>query len=276
MSNPLPQARLQTPSSELSPATTASAALAETAAVQRSSVCEHAVPVSQESPLPRHVAIIMDGNGRWATGRGMPRLEGHRKGVEAAQRVVEAAYERGLDYLTLYSFSTENWRRPQAEVSGLMQLFRLYVENNLKKLHKNNVRIQMIGGRERLEKDIVKWVSHAEALTAGNTGLTLTIAFNYGSRQELLEAAQGLLGELERGEVCREKVGHEDFERHLQTASMPHPDLLIRTSGEQRFSNYLMWQSVDAVVRFTDVLWPDFGREALEESLDYFAQQRAR
>ncbi|MEM1140221.1 MAG: polyprenyl diphosphate synthase [Pseudomonadota bacterium] len=224
---------------------------------------------------PRHVAIIMDGNGRWAQKRHLPRLEGHRRGVETARRIVEAAYKRELGFLTLYSFSTENWRRPKAEVTGLMQLFRHYVESNLEELHRNNVRIRMIGWRDRVEPDIVRWVERAEDLTAKNTGMTLSIAFNYGSRQEIVEAGERIIEQAKAGLLDPHTISTETIKAHMLSTGLPDPDLLIRTSGEQRMSNYLLWQIVNAEIYITETLWPDFDAAGLELALDYFRQRRA-
>lgn len=233
-------------------------------------------PETERNSGPEHIAIIMDGNGRWATSRGLPRLEGHRRGVETTQRIVEAAVELEVGYLTLYSFSTENWRRPAAEVQGLMQLFRLYVESNLDRLHRGNVRVQMIGGRERVAKDILVWIDRASSLTRGNTGLTLTIAFNYGSRLEMLQAARAAIADAAAGRLGLDEITPEAIAQRLQSAALPNPDLLVRTSGELRLSNYLLWQLADRRMYFTETLWPDFDKADLEKAIVWWRAAEAR
>lgn len=226
---------------------------------------------------PAHIAIIMDGNGRWATARGLPRTIGHKKGVEAVRATVEAARELGVQYLTLYSFSTENWTRPQDEVSALMQLLRFYLRGEIAKLHRNGIRVRIIGERQRLSADIQALIENAESLTAGNTQMTLIIALSYGGRQELVEAARKIAVAVRDGELAAEAVTAELFASHLSTGDdIPDPDLMIRTSGEKRVSNFLLWQLAYAEMVFLDTLWPDFGRRDLEEAIQEYHRRDRR
>lgn len=226
-------------------------------------------------PAPAHVAIIMDGNGRWAQMRGLPRHEGHRRGLEALRRMVRHAGELGIRVLTVYSFSTENWRRPKAEVSFLMGLLRRFVENDLAELHEAGVRVRIIGSRDDLAPDLRALVERAESMTAGNTGLTLAVAFNYGSRDELTRMARRLAQDVAAGRVAPEAVDEEMLGARLDTGGLPDPDLVIRTSGESRISNFLLWQAAYAEFIFTPVLWPDFDRKALEDALaEYHRRER--
>jgi undecaprenyl diphosphate synthase len=228
-----------------------------------------------DGQTPRHVAIIMDGNGRWAQARGLPRTEGHRRGVEALRRTVRAASDLGISYLTIFSFSTENWRRPAMEVSFLIALFKRFVRNDLAELHAANVRVRMIGDRASTPSDIVELITQAEELTRGNTALTLVIAFNYGSRDEVVRATNRLIAaRLASGDTG--PVTSDDLSMHLDTSDMPDPDLVIRTSGELRLSNFLMWQSAYAEFVFTPVLWPDFDHQALEAAIDEFRMRDRR
>ena len=225
--------------------------------------------------LPRHIGIIMDGNGRWASARGLPRMEGHRRGVEAVRRTVRAALETGIEVLTIYSFSTENWSRPVEEVSFLMSLLRRFIRNDLAELHSNGVRVRVIGAREGIEPDIIALLSEAEELTKDNSRLTLVIAFNYGSRQEIAVAMQDLAGRVARGELKAEAITPELISKSLQTADLPDPDLIIRTSGEQRLSNFLMWQAAYAEFVFLPMHWPDFDRAAFDQALsEYLGRER--
>ena len=226
-------------------------------------------------PAPAHVAIIMDGNGRWAQMRGLPRQEGHRRGLEALRRVVRHAGELGIRVLTVYSFSTENWRRPKAEVTFLMGLLRRFVENDLAELHEAGVRVRIIGSRDDLAPDLRALVERAESMTAGNAGLTLAVAFNYGSRDELTRVARRLAEDVAAGRVAPEAVDEEMLGARLDTGGLPDPDLVIRTSGESRVSNFLLWQAAYAEFIFTPVLWPDFDRKALEDALaEYHRRER--
>ena len=228
------------------------------------------VPAADLVMGPPHVAIIMDGNGRWAASRGLPRLEGHRRGVEALRRTVRAAIELGIAYLTIYSFSSENWRRPAQEVGDLFGLLRLFVRRDLADLNARNVRVRFIGSKAGLPPDIAGLLEEAETLTCGNDGLTLVVAFNYGARQEILMAARALARAALAGEVDPDTLDEHGFEAFLHTAGIPDPDLLIRTSGEQRLSNFLLWQSAYTELVFMPVLWPDFDRAALEAAIKEF------
>jgi undecaprenyl diphosphate synthase len=226
--------------------------------------------VRAQTPTPRHVAIIMDGNGRWAAARGLPRLEGHRRGVEALRRAVRAAGEMGVGWLTVYSFSSENWRRPAQEVSDLMGLLKRFIRNDLADLHANGVRVKVIGEREGLAPDIRALLDEAEELTRDNQRLTLVVAFNYGARQEIARAARALARKVAAGLIDAESVDERALDAHLDTADMPEPDLIIRTSGEQRLSNFLLWQAAYSEFVFLDLHWPDFDRAALEQAVDIY------
>jgi undecaprenyl diphosphate synthase len=224
---------------------------------------------------PAHVAIIMDGNGRWASKRLMPRFEGHRRGVEALRRTVRAAADLGIRYLTLYSFSSENWSRPRTEVDYLMGLVKRFVRNDLAELHANNVRVRIIGEREGLEGELAELLLEAENLTVANSGLTLIVAFNYGARQEIATAARRLAEMVAAGTLKPEDITPEVLAGKLHTSDIPDPDLVIRTSGEQRLSNFLLWQAAYAEFVFLPLLWPDFDRAALESALaEYKARDR--
>ena len=226
--------------------------------------------------VPAHVAIIMDGNGRWAQMRGLPRQEGHRRGLEALRRTVRNAADIGIRVLTLYSFSTENWRRPMAEVSFLMGLLRRFVENDLAELDEAGVRVRIIGSRDDLAPDLRSLVERAETMTQGNTGLTLVVAFNYGSRDEITRTVRGLAREVAAGRLLPEAIDEAMLSSHLDTAALPDPDLVIRTSGETRISNFLLWQAAYAEFIFTPVLWPDFDRKALDDALAEFHRRERR
>jgi undecaprenyl diphosphate synthase len=226
--------------------------------------------------LPKHVAIIMDGNGRWAKARGMPRTAGHRKGVEAVRRTVEAARELGIPYLTMFGFSSENWRRPEGEVFDLMQLLRFYLRSEIAELHKNGVRLRVIGDRSKLSGDIVTMIGKAEELTRGNTNLNLIIALSYGSRQEITDATRQMVLDALEGRLRPEDITEESFSARLLTRDIPDPDLLVRTSGEQRISNFLLWQSAYTELVFVDTLWPDFTKRDLEDAIREFNQRDRR
>jgi len=223
-----------------------------------------------------HVAIIMDGNGRWAKARGLPRFVGHQRGAEAVRRVVEGARELGIGYLTLYAFSSENWKRPPAEVEDLMGLLRVYLRGELDDLHRNRVRVRFIGERERLADDIVELIDEAEGRTARNEGMTLIIALNYGSQREIVAAVRRIAADVAAGRLDPESVDEALFQRHLQTAGIPDPDLVIRTSGEQRLSNFLLWQAAYAELVFMDILWPEFTKESLEEAVREYERRERR
>jgi undecaprenyl diphosphate synthase len=225
---------------------------------------------------PRHVAIIMDGNGRWAAARGLPRLEGHRRGVEAVRRTVRSAGNLGIRYLTLYSFSTENWSRPAQEVSDLMGLLKRFIRNDLAELHRNGVRVRIIGRRDNLAPDIRALLQEAEDLTRDNVNMTVVIAFNYGSRQEIADAARRLASEAAAGRLDPARIDADLFGATLDTSGIPDPDLVIRTSGEQRLSNFLLWQSAYAEFVFLPIHWPEFDQAALESALQVFASRDRR
>jgi len=230
----------------------------------------------QISSAPNHIALIMDGNGRWALQRGLPRFEGHRRGVEALRRTITAAEEIGVRYLTVYSFSSENWRRPVTEISELMGLLRRFIRNDLADLHARNVRVKVIGINDGLSPDIVALLADAEALTANNSGLTFVVAFNYGSRREMTDAIRSIAEDVARGQLKPDDITEELFSSKLDTAGIPDPDLIIRTSGEQRLSNFLLWQASYSELVFSPTFWPDFGREALVAAIDEFRQRDRR
>ncbi|MEJ7934076.1 isoprenyl transferase [Sphingobium sp. AN558] len=219
---------------------------------------------------PRHVAIIMDGNGRWAKKRLLPRIAGHRAGVEAVRRVARAAQELGLECLTLYAFSSENWKRPVSEVADLMGLLRHFLQSDLDELHANGVRLRVVGNHRALEPSLVKMIDGAVARTADNSGPIIAIALNYGAQDEIVRMAQNLARRVAAGEMAADDIGIEHVDAALDTADLPPLDLLIRTSGELRLSNFMLWQAAYAELYFTDRLWPDFGREALVEAIDAF------
>jgi undecaprenyl diphosphate synthase len=231
-------------------------------------------PDSGFEPL-RHVAIIMDGNGRWAAERGLPRSEGHRRGVDALRRTVRVVGELGIQILTLFSFSSENWSRPASEVRDLMGLLRRFVRNDLAELHQNNVRVRIIGERIGLEPDIDRLLQEAEDLTRANTGLLLVVAFNYGGRQEIARAAQRVAAQVASGNLAPGDITAELLGKHLDAPDLPDPDLIIRTSGEQRLSNFLMWQSAYSELVFVPTYWPDFDRGTLETAIaEYWRRER--
>jgi undecaprenyl diphosphate synthase len=218
----------------------------------------------------------MDGNGRWAKSRGLPRVAGHRRGADAVRRVIRGAAELGVPVLTLFAFSTENWTRPATEVSDLMGLLRHYLRNELDELGRNGAKLRVIGDRDRLAKDIVSDIADAEARTRNNTRIDVNICINYGARDEILKAARALARKVAAGEVPAEHIDDAAFERELLTAGVPDPDMLIRTSGEQRISNFMLWQCAYAELVFVDTLWPDFGKEHLEKAIAEFRNRERR
>ncbi len=225
--------------------------------------------------LPRHVAIIMDGNGRWAGRRHLPRVAGHRAGVRAARQVIESSARLGIEALTLYAFSVENWRRPQTEVDFLMRLLREYLRKELPVIHKNNIRLLVIGRSGQLPVPVREELDEAMKLTEANTGMKLVVALNYGGRAELVDAFNSILGELGRDGQARGRVEEESISNHLYTAGLPDPDLLVRTSGEMRVSNFLLWQIAYAEIYVTETLWPDFNTASLLEALvEYQGRER--
>ncbi|AOG05875.1 isoprenyl transferase [Bosea sp. RAC05] len=227
-------------------------------------------------PQPAHVAIIMDGNGRWAQMRGLPRQEGHRRGLEALRATVRNAGDLGVRILTLYSFSTENWRRPATEVSFLLGLLKRFVEKDLGELHAAGVRVRIIGGRDDLSPDLRRLVEHAETLTRDNTAMTLVVAFNYGARDEIVRATRRLAADAAAGRIEPAAIDEAMLGSRLDTADLPDPELVIRTSGETRISNFLLWQAAYAEFVFLPVLWPDFDRAAFEEALAEYGRRERR
>lgn len=225
---------------------------------------------------PEHIAIIMDGNGRWAKARGLPRSAGHRAGVEALQRTVRAVGDRGIGWLTVYAFSSENWSRPKTEVNDLMGLLKLFIRRDLAELHRNGVRVRVIGERAGLQADIADLLREAETLTALNRNMTLVIAFNYGSRDEIVRAARAAAQAVQRGEMTPGEITEAQLAAHLDTAGIPDPDLIIRTSGEQRLSNFLLWQAAYAELVFTPRYWPDFGPDDLDAAIETFDARERR
>lgn len=226
--------------------------------------------------VPRHVAIIMDGNGRWARQRGLPRTEGHRAGADSVRRVVEACREFGVEYLTLYAFSTENWRRPPEEVRSLMRLLSRFIEERMDDLRRHNIRLQAIGELDQLPLAVRRKLSRAIRETAGNTGGVLTLALSYGGRAEVVHAARVLARRVREGTLDPDQIDEAEFSRALYTAGMPDPDLIIRTAGERRLSNFLLWQASYAELLSMPVLWPDFGREHLAEALREYGHRVRR
>ena len=228
------------------------------------------------STVPAHVAIIMDGNGRWANARGLPRAMGHRKGVEAVREAVKTAGECGISYLTLFAFSSENWNRPESEVSDLMGLLKTFIRRDLAVLHRQNVRIRIIGDRENLSGDILPLLLEAEETTRANSGITLVIAFNYGSRDEITRAMRRLAADVAAGRLDAAAITPARIGAALDTASIPDPDLIIRTSGEERLSNFLLWQAAYAELMFIPDFWPDFSRETFLSALSRYAMRERR
>lgn len=236
---------------------------------------EHIRSLLGEGPLPRHVAIIMDGNGRWAASRGLPRSAGHKKGVDALRGAVRSAHTLGIEILTIYSFSSENWSRPIAEVAFLLDLLRRFIRQDVAELHREGVRITVIGDREGLEPGIVTLLEDAEKLTRSNTGLKLQVAFNYGSRQEITRAARAVAEAVASGTLKAADLTPALFETYLDTRGLPDPDLLIRTGGEQRLSNYLLWQCAYTEFVFVEEFWPEFTAEVFQRAIDeYQARER--
>ena len=227
-------------------------------------------------PVPRHVAVIMDGNGRWAQARGRPRLYGHHAGAKRVREIVEACPDLGVEYLTIFAFSTENWKRTQAEVSGLMRLFRRYLTREAQALFENGVRVRFIGDRIRLEEPLVRMMDDLELLTAGNARVHLTVALNYGGRDEVARATKRMAREVAAGRLDPEKVDETTLARFLDTCVLPDPDLVIRTSGEARISNFLLWQSAYAEYEFVDTLWPDFSRDEFARVVRNYARRERR
>jgi len=231
---------------------------------------------SDERRLPRHIAVIMDGNGRWAQRRGLPRYAGHPVGVEAVRRIVEACVELGIEVLTLFAFSSENWRRPQKEVSLILDLFIRSLKKEARRLHRNGVRLKVIGDRSAFSPKLQQHIDEVESLTGGNTGLVLQVAANYGGRWDIAQAARQLAERVLAGEMQPEEVNEATLAGALTFADLPEPDLFIRTGGEKRLSNFLLWQSAYTELYFTDILWPDFDRAALSAALQDYANRQRR
>ncbi|MEL7025801.1 MAG: isoprenyl transferase [Pseudomonadota bacterium] len=229
-----------------------------------------------ELSMPRHVAVIMDGNGRWAQRRGKPRLFGHHAGAKRVREIVEACPDLGVKYLTIFAFSTENWKRTQTEVSGLMKLFHRYLTREAQALRENGIRVRFIGDRMRLEPTLVELMDNLELITSDNDLVHLTVALNYGGRDEVTRAARRLAREVANGKLNPEDVDAEELARHLDTYVLPDPDLVIRTSGEARISNFLLWQSAYSEYEFVDTLWPDFTKEEFAKVLGSFAVRDRR
>jgi len=225
---------------------------------------------------PRHVGIIMDGNGRWAVARGLPRVEGHRRGVDALRKAIRTAGKFRIPYITIYAFSAENWRRPAEEVGFLMGLLRRFIRNDLAELHSSGVRVRVIGSRENLPDDILRLLQESEDLTQANRNMTLAVAFNYSGRQEIVNATRSLARKVASGEIDATDIDQAAISDHLTTAGMPDPDLVIRTSGEQRLSNFLLWQAAYAEFVFLPVNWPDFDEEAFRGALQEYARRDRR
>lgn len=234
------------------------------------------LPKSSGPVLPLHVAIIMDGNGRWAKARGLPRAIGHQRGAEAARRTVQGAAELGVGYLTLFGFSSENWSRPAAEIDDLMQLLRFYLEREIDELHRNGIRLSVIGDRQRLSSAIVRLIENAEAMTSANVRMRLTMALSYGGRAEIAAATRRIAMDVAAGRIAADRVDEDLVQRYLFTADMPDPDLVIRTSGEKRFSNFLLWQSAYSELVFVEKHWPEFGKDDLAAAIQEFSSRERR
>ena len=235
-----------------------------------------AISTSGGGVLPEHIAIIMDGNGRWARQRGLPRVAGHRKGVESVRAIIQACAKRKIPWLTLFAFSSENWRRPKKEVELLMDLFIQALDKEIQELHQNNIRFQIIGDISPLSQSIKERVAKSEALTRDNSGLTLNIALNYGGRWDIAEATRQLCNDVAEGKQDIQEINEETLSVYLSTSGMPDPDLFIRTGGEKRVSNFLLWQLAYTELYFTDIYWPDFDDSEFEQALISFAQRQRR
>jgi undecaprenyl diphosphate synthase len=232
--------------------------------------------MSSSSKIPAHIAVIMDGNGRWARKRGLPRTAGHRSGVGSVRRTVELAAERGVKHLTLFAFSSENWSRPREEVSKLMGLFLEALQREVDELHRNEVRLEFVGARERLQPRLIEKIEAAEQKTAGNTGLRLIVAVAYGGRWDIVEASRALASKVMAGSMDVGEIDEEALAGEMQLGGVPDPDLLIRTGGEQRISNFLLWNLAYAELYFCDTLWPDFGEREFDDALEFYALRQRR
>lgn len=232
--------------------------------------------MTNDLSIPKHVAIILDGNGRWAKKRMMPRNYGHTQGSKAVEKICEDAYKMGVEYLTVYAFSTENWKRPKEEVDALMKLLKTYLETSIKTSKKNNMRVRMIGDKSALSEDIRKSVDALEEASQANTGLKFQVAINYGSRDEIIRAIKTVSTEVQEGKIALEDINETLLDNYLDTKDIPEPDLLIRTSGEQRLSNFLLWQSAYTELYFTEVLWPDFDKKELGKAIEYYSSRKRK
>lgn len=235
-----------------------------------------ALPKITSRIRPKHVAIIMDGNGRWAKQRGKNRSAGHKAGVKSVRRITEAALESGVECITLFAFSSENWRRPETEVTLLMELFLFVLKREVKKLHKNNVRLQIIGARDKFSDKILNALDAAESITASNTGLNLFVAADYGGKWDIANAAKQVCNKVLSGDISVDQIDEDLLSNYVSMSGYPAPDLFIRTGGEKRISNFLIWQLAYAELYFTDVLWPDFGKEQFSDALDWFETRQRR
>lgn len=229
-----------------------------------------------EINIPKHVAIIMDGNGRWAKKRMMPRNYGHTQGSKNVEKICREAFDMGIEYLTIYAFSTENWRRPSEEVEALMKLLKTYLESSIKKSMKNNMRVRVIGDKSKLDEDFRKSIEALEEASKDNTGLNFQVAINYGGRDEILRAAKRIAMDIKENKTDINQIDEETFGRYLDTGDIPDPDLLIRTSGEQRLSNFLLWQTAYTEFYFPDVLWPDFDKKELQKAVEYYSSRNRK
>lgn len=232
--------------------------------------------MNENMPLPRHVAVILDGNGRWAARHGVPRAMGHKAGCETLEKIVEVVARMGLEYFTVYGFSTENWKRSEEEVSALMSLLRYYMGRIVKTANENNVRVRMIGEKSRFAPDIIEGIDRMQESTKDNTGLTFTVAINYGGRDEIVRAVRSVVADYRENGLDVSTITEASFSEYLDTAGIPDPDLMIRTSGELRLSNYLLWQLAYAELYVTDCLWPDFNQEELEKAIAAYHQRERR
>jgi len=232
--------------------------------------------MTDKNNIPQHIAIIMDGNGRWAAEKGLPKIMGHRKGAQTVREILQACAAIGVKYLTLYAFSTENWKRPQGEVKGLMKLLEMQLEGETRNLIKNNVRLNVIGGIEDLPDAVKAKLKKSLELTRNNTGVVLTLALSYGARAEIINAARKILDDIGQGRIKREDIDEKLFSSYLYTANLPDPDLLIRTSGEMRVSNFLLWQISYSEFYVTKKYWPDFGKKDLEKAVGEYQRRQRR
>jgi undecaprenyl diphosphate synthase len=232
--------------------------------------------MQKQMPLPQHVAIVMDGNGRWALQHSLPRIEGHRAGVESVRKIIDVCREKKIPFLTLFAFSSENWQRPAEEVSDLMELFVSALKHEITKLHSANIRVRFIGDRSKFTHKLIDWIEKTELLTRLNSGLTLVIAVNYGGYWDILESVKKIAQKVQEGSVNPEIISAQLLEQGLSTAEFPHPDLFIRTSGEQRISNFLIWQLAYTELYFTEKLWPDFNQDEFNKALKFYQARERR